>query len=127
MLFVHILFTHAIVVMDFLIRSVDALKNELEAVGATNNLRGLAANIKFIDRIVLRFETTVNKKLSDLDSHGNDLSPEQAENIMNPKVWGEQGNLPVMYHTVQQIQKQQSRHPRSRRDKMPPLFYQAMP
>lgn len=43
-------------------------KNELETVGATNNLRGLSANIKFIDEIVPRSETTVNKKFSMRDT-----------------------------------------------------------
>ena len=43
-------------------------KNELEAVGATNNLRGLAANIKFTDRILPQSETTVNKKHSMRDT-----------------------------------------------------------
>lgn len=39
-------------------------KNELETVGATNNLRGLAANIKFIEEIVTQQEKNVKKEHS---------------------------------------------------------------
>ena len=39
-------------------------KNELETVGATNNLRGLAANIKFIEEIVTPQEKKVKQKYS---------------------------------------------------------------
>ena len=44
-------------------------ENELEAVGATNNLRGLAANIKFISKIVEQDSEKVKKKNSDRSSH----------------------------------------------------------
>ena len=39
-------------------------KNEPETVGATNNLRGLAANIKFIEEIVTQREKKVKRKYS---------------------------------------------------------------
>ena len=42
-------------------------KNELEAVGATNNLRGLAANIKFISENVPQVKPVVKQKNADLD------------------------------------------------------------
>ena len=42
-------------------------KNELDPVGATNILRGLAAKIKFVDRVARNGEN-VNKKLSDFDA-----------------------------------------------------------
>lgn len=77
-------------------------KNELETVGATNNLRGLSANIKFIDEIVPRSETTVNKKFSMRDSDGNDLTVDQAEYFRNSKVRDKDGNLLVMYHGTPQ-------------------------
>ena len=42
-------------------------KNELDPVGATNILRGLAAKIKFVDRVARNGEN-VKKKLSDFDA-----------------------------------------------------------
>ena len=48
-------------------------ENELEAVGATNNLRGLAANIKFIFEIVEQDSEKVKKKNSDRDDVESDF------------------------------------------------------
>lgn len=41
--------------------------NELEALGATNNLRGLAANIKFIAEIVTQDDEDVKQNYSERD------------------------------------------------------------
>ncbi len=48
-------------------------ENELEAVGATNNLRGLAANIKFISKIVEQDSEKVKKKNSDRNDVESDF------------------------------------------------------
>ena len=45
-------------------------KNELDSVGATNNLRGLAANIKFISEIVTQSDEDVKQINSDRASDG---------------------------------------------------------
>ncbi len=47
-------------------------KSELEAVGATNNLRGLAANIKFTDNIISQNNQNVNSPNS-LSAENEDL------------------------------------------------------
>ena len=72
-------------------------KNELDPVGATNNLRGLAAKIKFVDRVA-HDGSNVNKKFSDRDSVGNHLSAEQQEYFKDSAVRDNDGRLLVLYH-----------------------------
>ena len=72
-------------------------KNELDPVGATNNLRGLAAKIKFMDSVA-RKNGNVNKKFSNRDSVGNQLSEGQQEYFKDSKVRDNDGRLLVLYH-----------------------------
>ena len=48
-------------------------KNELEAVGATNNLRGLAASIKFIEDMVAQNKPSVNNESGEKQSARTDV------------------------------------------------------
>ncbi len=76
-------------------------KDELMAVGATNNLRGLAANIKFIEDIKAQKPETVKEQYSLSDSDGKQLSKEQQDYFKDSKMRDDSGNLMVMYHGSQ--------------------------
>ena len=76
-------------------------KNELDPVGATNNLRGLAAKIEFIDGTVSQNNNDVNIQFSVSDSDGKQLSKGQQEYFKDSKMRDENGNLKVMYHGSQ--------------------------
>lgn len=54
--------------------TIIAKRNELDSVGATNNLRGLAAKIKFIDENVSQRKTDVKQKFAISDEY--DVAPE---------------------------------------------------
>jgi len=73
-------------------------KNELDPVGATNNLRGLAAKIKLIDGIVPQRTGNVNEQFSLSDSTGRELDERQMEWSKDSVVRDENGRLKVMYH-----------------------------
>jgi hypothetical protein len=73
-------------------------KNELDPVGATNNLRGLAAKIKFINDNISQKDPDVKVEFSLSDSDGNQLSKEQQEYFKDSKMRDENGSLKVMYH-----------------------------
>lgn len=82
-------------------------KNELAAVGATNNLRGLAANVKFIsDGIVAQDGANVNggnvRKSSRnvRDAEGNALTENQERYFENSEVRDDYGNLLPVYHAT---------------------------
>ena len=84
-------------------------ENELAAVGATNNLRGLAANVKFIsgDSVAqdgadvngenMRFSS---RTTAETDSSGRELSEQQQKYFENSRVRDEDGNLIPVYHTT---------------------------
>ena len=76
-------------------------KNELDPVGATNNLRGLAAKIKFIDGTLSQEKPNVNRQYSLSDSDGKQLTKGQQEYFKDSKMRDENGNLKVMYHGSQ--------------------------
>lgn len=76
-------------------------RNELAAVGATDNLRGLAANVKLIsDGIVAQPDADVkgNFLKSSRDSAGNALTEAQQRYFADSQVRDEDGNLKVVYH-----------------------------
>ena len=82
-------------------------KNELDPVGATNNLRGLAAKIKFIERVPQQ-DSNVKKKSSLRDTRGRELSVEQQEYFKDSMVrldsdggyWYGEGELAPVYHAT---------------------------
>ena len=73
-------------------------KNELDPVGATNNLRGLAAKIKFIDGNITQSKQKVNNQFSLSDTGGKVVSPAVEKRFANSKAVDENGNLKVLYH-----------------------------
>ena len=75
-------------------------KNELDPVGATNNLRGLAAKIKFIDGTIAQKQKDVKKQYSLSDSDGKQLTKEQSEFFRDSKAVDQDGNLLKVYHTT---------------------------